>query len=124
MRVVSETKYYKVLAKLYEKCASLSAQLDIYEFDSPKAEQFEQSENSDDNIIKRTQNKRKQKYIPNTIIKLEEEQQKQQYQYLSKNKKTISQNNNGKSTKIKKKIKKPKNYDFSSSSSQTSSSYN
>lgn len=36
MRVVSETKYYKALAKLYEKCASLSRQLDIYEFDLPQ----------------------------------------------------------------------------------------
>ncbi|CAD8179038.1 unnamed protein product [Paramecium octaurelia] len=123
MRVVSETKYYKVLAKLYDKCASLSAQLDIYEFDSPKIEQSDKSD--DDNLIQRAQNKKKQKYIPNTIIKFEEEeQQKQQHQYLSKNKKTITQNN-GKSTKIKKKIKKPKNYDFSSTSSQTStSSYN
>ncbi|CAD8190861.1 unnamed protein product [Paramecium octaurelia] len=123
MRVVSETKYYKVLAKLYEKCASLSAQLDIYEFDSPKTEQFQQSEDSNENTQKRVQNKKKQKYIPHPIIKLEEEQQKQQPKYSSKNKKTISQNN-VKSTKIQKKIKKPKNYDFSSSSSSTSSSYN
>ncbi|CAD8125634.1 unnamed protein product [Paramecium sonneborni] len=124
MRVVSETKYYKVLAKLYDKCASLSAQLDIYEFDSPKSELFQSSDNSDYQIQSRVQNKNKQKYLPNTIIKLEEEQQKQKYQYLAKNKKPISQMNGGDSKKIKKKIKKSKTYDFSSSSSQTSSSYN
>ncbi|CAD8125368.1 unnamed protein product [Paramecium sonneborni] len=124
MRVVSETKYYQVLAKLYEKCASLSAQLDIYQFDSNKTQSYQSSDNIQQTIQPTIQNQFKSNYIPNTIIKLEEQQSKQKYQYLTKNKKPISQNNNANSKKIIKKTKKPKTYDFNSSSSQTSSSNN